>query len=99
MFVVGNVLQAIATLLDMILTLYMWIIIVRALISWVNPDPYNPIVQFLYKVTEPVLAPIRRLLPTGRIGIDFSPLIVLFIIIFIKQAVIATLSQMALRLG
>ena len=95
----GNVLQAIATLLDMILTLYMWIIIVRALISWVNPDPYNPIVQFLYKVTEPVLAPIRRLLPTGRIGIDFSPLIVLFIIIFIKQAVIATLSQMALRLG
>jgi YggT family protein len=99
MFVVGNVLQAIATLLDMILTLYMWIIIIRALISWVNPDPYNPIVQFLYKVTEPVLAPIRRLLPTGRIGIDFSPLIVLFIIIFIKQAVIATLSQMALRLG
>jgi len=96
---VGNVLQAIATLLDMILTLYMWIIIVRALISWVNPDPYNPIVQFLYKVTEPVLAPIRRLLPTGRIGIDFSPLIVLFLIIFIKQAVIATLSQMALRLG
>ncbi len=95
----GNVLQAIATLLDMILTLYMWIIIVRALISWVNPDPYNPIVQFLYKVTEPVLAPIRRLLPTGRIGIDFSPLIVLFLIIFIKQAVIATLSQMALRLG
>jgi YggT family protein len=99
MFVVGNVLQAIATLLDMVLSLYMWVIIIRALISWVNPDPYNPIVQFLYKVTEPVLAPIRRLLPTGRIGIDFSPLIVLFAIIFIKQALIATLHQMAFRLG
>jgi len=98
-FVVGNVLQAIATLLDMVLSLYMWIIIIRALISWVNPDPYNPIVQFLYKVTEPVLAPIRRLLPTGRIGIDFSPLIVLFLIIFIKQALITTLHQMAFRLG
>lgn len=95
----GNVLQALATLLNMVLTLYMWIIIVRALISWVNPDPYNPIVQFLYKATEPVLAPIRRLLPTGRIGIDFSPLIVLFAIIFIKQALVSTLYQAAMRFG
>lgn len=99
MFVLGNVLRAIATLLDMVLSLYMWIIIIRALISWVNPDPYNPIVQFLYKVTEPVLAPIRRLIPMGRIGIDLSPLIVLFLIIFLKQALIATLHQAALRLG
>jgi YggT family protein len=98
-FVLGNVLRAIATLLDMVLSLYMWIIIIRALISWVNPDPHNPIVQFLYKVTEPVLAPIRRLIPMGRIGIDFSPLIVLFIIIFLKQALITTLHQAALRLG
>lgn len=98
MFVVGNVLEALATLLDMVLTLYMWIIIIRALISWVNPDPYNPIVQFLIKATEPVLAPIRRLIPMGRIGLDFSPIIVLFAIIFIKQALVSTLHQLAFRL-
>lgn len=98
MFVAGNVLDAVATLLDMVLTLYMWIIIIRALISWVNPDPYNPIVQFLIKATEPVLGPIRRLIPMGRIGIDISPIIVLFLIIFIKQALISTLHQLAFRL-
>jgi YggT family protein len=98
MFVVGNVIEALATLLDMVLTLYLWIVIVRALISWVNPDPYNPIVRFLIKATEPVLGPIRRLIPMGRIGIDFSPIIVLFLIIFIKQAVVSTLHQLAFRL-
>ena len=60
MFVMGNVLQGVATILDTVLWLYMWVIIARALISWVNPDPWNPIVQFLERVTEPVLAPIRR---------------------------------------
>jgi YggT family protein len=98
MFVVGNVIEALATLLDMVLTLYLWIVIIRALISWVNPDPYNPIVRFLIKATEPVLGPIRRLIPMGRIGIDFSPIIVLFLIIFIKQAVVSTLHQLAFRL-
>ena len=60
MFVMSNMLQALATVLDTVLWLYMWVIIARALISWVNPDPFNPIVQFLERVTEPVLAPIRR---------------------------------------
>jgi len=98
MFVAGNVLEAVTTLLDMVLTLYMWIIIIRALISWVSPDPYNPIVQFLIRATEPVLGPIRRLIPMGRIGIDISPIIVLFLIIFLKQALISTLHQLAFRL-
>jgi len=98
MFILGNVIKAVATLLDMVLTLYFWIVIVRALISWVNPDPYNPIVRFLIKATEPVLGPIRRLLPTGRLGIDFSPIIVLFAIILIKQAVVASLNELAFRL-
>ncbi len=61
MFVMSNVLQGAATVLDTVLWLYMWVIIARALISWVNPDPWNPIVQFLERATEPVLAPIRRL--------------------------------------
>ena len=63
MFIAGNVLQAIATILDTILWLYMWVIVIRALISWVNPDPWNPIVQFFDRVTEPVLSQIRRRLP------------------------------------
>jgi YggT family protein len=71
MFVAGNVLSAVATILDYALDLYMWVIIARALISWVNPDPGNPIVQFLYRATEPVLAPIRRMIGM-RIGIDVS---------------------------
>jgi len=60
MFVAGNVLQGLARVLEIVLQLYMWIIIARALISWVNPDPWNPIVRFLDRVTEPVLGPIRR---------------------------------------
>ena len=67
-------------LLDIVhlaITLYIWIIIIRALISWVNPDPFNPIVRFLYQVTEPVLRPVRRSLPTYQIGLDLSPLLVI----------------------
>jgi YggT family protein len=56
---------------------YIWIVIVRALISWVSPDPFNPIVRFLYRATEPVLRPIRRSLPTYQIGLDLSPVIVI----------------------
>jgi len=98
MFVAGNLLSALATMLDMLLTLYMWIIIIRALLSWVNPDPYNPIVQFLVKVTEPVLGRVRSWIPMGRIGIDLSPIIVLFAIIFLQQAVVNTLHQAAMRM-
>jgi YggT family protein len=67
-------------LLDLVhlaITIYIWIIIIRALISWVNPDPFNPIVRFLYRVTEPVLRPVRRSLPTYQIGLDLSPLLVI----------------------
>ena len=74
-----------------LLTLYMWIIIASALISWVSPDPYNPIVRFLRQVTEPVLSPIRRVLPTYQTGIDFSPLVVIFLIQFIAWVVLPAL--------
>ena len=70
-----NVILGIARVLDIVWNIYMWIIIIRALISWVNPDPYNPIVQILTKMTEPVLRPIRKLVPPYKVGIDFSPLI------------------------
>jgi YggT family protein len=98
MFVLGNFLGAIAGVLDIVLTIYMWIVIISALISWVNPDPYNPIVRFLYSVTEPVFATVRRLLPFPYMGIDFSPLIVLLIIIFLQQFLVRTLHQVAMNL-
>jgi YggT family protein len=68
-----------------ILSVIQWLVIIAAVISWVNPDPRNPIVQFLYRTTEPMLRPFRRLLPPRRTGgIDFSPLILLLLILFIK---------------
>jgi YggT family protein len=99
MFVVSNFLIAIATILNYGLTIYMYIIIARAIISWVNPDPYNPIVRFLNSVTEPVLFRIRRRLPLFFGGMDFSPIIVILAIIFIQTFVVQSLFQMATRLG
>ncbi|MGQ0809704.1 MAG: YggT family protein [Nitrospiraceae bacterium] len=98
MFVMGNVLQAAATIVDYVLWLYMWVIIARALISWVNPDPWNPIVQFLDRATEPVLAPIRRWLG-WRMGLDLSPMIAILIIIFLQIAVVQSLKELALRIN
>ena len=95
MFVLENFIIALAKILDMGLTLYMWIIIFRAVISWVNPDPYNPIVIFLYRITEPVMAPVRRWLPLRNIGIDLSPMIVILAIVFLQNFLIRSLVQLA----
>ena len=76
--------KAMAELIDFVLLGYLIIIFARALISWVNPDPYNQIVIFLYRVTEPVLRPIRRILPFRNIGVDLSPIIVGFVIILLR---------------
>jgi YggT family protein len=99
MFVVSNFLIAIATILNYGLTIYMYIIIARAIISWVNPDPYNPIVRFLNSITEPVLLRVRRRLPLFFGGMDFSPIIVILAIIFIQTFVVQSLFQMATRVG
>jgi YggT family protein len=92
------VLLGTATVLDYVLWLYMWIIIARALISWVNPDPWNPIVQFLDRATEPVLAPIRRWMG-WRMGIDLSPIIAILILTFLQFAVVQSLKDLALRMN
>jgi YggT family protein len=97
MFVAANFIEAVARILDIGLTIYMWIIVIRAVLSWVNPDPYNAIVQFLYRVTEPVLYRVRRLLPFGNLGIDFSPVIVILVIIFIQSFLIRSLYQLAFQ--
>ena len=94
MFVLENLIFALAKIIDMGLTIYIWLIIGRALISWVNPDPYNPIVTFLYRVTEPVLAPIRRWIPLRGMGIDISPIIVILVIYFLQMFLVKTMIQM-----
>ncbi|RLA92079.1 MAG: YggT family protein [Deltaproteobacteria bacterium] len=98
MFILGNLLYALAVVLNIFLTLYMILVIARAVISWVNPDPYNPIVQFLYRSTEPVLRRVRAVLPFGAVGIDFSPLIVILGIYFLKIFLVQSLLQISYRL-
>ena len=88
--------MAIAQLIDFLLTAYMWVIIGRAVISWVNADPHNPIVRFLYEATEPLLSRIRRLIPMSMGGIDFSPIILIMAIMFLQSFLVPTLKQMAM---
>lgn len=95
MFILANFISALAKVLDYGLYYYMWIIIIRAVVSWVNPDPYNPIVQFLYRITEPVLTPIRRLVPIYKIGVDISPMIVVMAIFFLQNFLVISLLQLA----
>lgn len=99
MFVLANLLGAVAHVLDVILSMLYWLILIRALISWVNPDPYNPIVGFLYKTTEPILEPIRRILPLGlRFGIDISPILAFLAIMFLRSFLIKTLLDLSIRI-
>lgn len=103
MFIISNIIAgrfigAVADILYAVLTIYFYIIIARALISWVNPDPYNPIVNFLYRVTEPVLSRLRKIIPVMG-GLDISPLLVLLIIHFIKKFLVASLYDLQLYLG
>ena len=99
MFVITNFLNAVATLIDFVLGAYMWIVIGRAVISWVNADPYNPIVQFLYNVTEPLMEKIRRTLPIAAGGIDFSPMILIMVILFLQSFLVPTLHHLAAIIG
>ena len=97
MFVVGNIFQGVAYVLDTVLFLYMWLIIIRVLISWVNPDPWNPIVQFLSKATDPVLFIIRR--RVGLLGdIDVSPILAILLIMFLQYAVVETIRDIGTQL-
>ena len=98
MFVVGNFLQAVATVLNYLLEALWWLVIIRALLSWVNPDPMNPIVRFIERSTEWFLAPFRQLIPAYRIGIDVSPIVALLFLYFLKLFVVQTLMGIAYRL-
>jgi len=98
MFILGNFLIAIANILDIILTIYMWIVIISAVISWVNPDPYNQIVRLLYALTDPVFRRIRQIIGARLGPIDFSPMIVILAIIFTKKFLISSLIELGYKL-
>jgi len=97
MFILAHFVDALAAVVSILLTIMYWLILIRALISWVNPDPLNPLVQFLMRTTEPILEPVRRLLPA--LPIDISPVIVFFVILFLQKFLVASLSDLALRLS
>ena len=99
MFVAGNFLASIGQILDTILSLYMWIVIINALLSWVNPDPYNPIVRMLHQLTEPSLRLVRRYLPLRSIGIDISPIIVILSISFLRSFLVRSIIQFGYSLN
>jgi len=99
MFIAQNFLVAVATVLNIALTIYMWVIIARAVLSWVNPDPRNMIVQILYRITEPVLFWVRRKLPFNLGGLDISPILVLLAIYFVKIFVVQSIQQLAYNMG
>lgn len=95
MYILGYFLLAVAKVLGLVLNLFMWIIIARAVLSWVSPDPFNPIVRFINNVTEPVLYPIRSKIPVSYGGIDFSPIVVILLIVFLQNFVVNTLIRTA----
>jgi YggT family protein len=97
MFMLSNFLLAIAKLINFVLSIYIWIVIARAVISWVNADPYNPIVRFLVQVTDPLLDRIRRFIPPMA-GFDLSPMVLILVIIFLQSFLVPTLQQIAMSL-
>jgi YggT family protein len=99
MFALRNLLIAAATVIDIALVSFMFITIARAVLSWVSPDPYNPIVRFIHNVTEPVLYRIRKRLPMMYGGMDFSPIAVILIIIFLRLFVVESIKGLAGSLG
>ena len=98
MFTLGYFFMAIAKVLDYVLIIFMWIVIARAILSWVSPDPFNPIVRFIHNVTEPVLYPIRTKLPLSFGGFDLSPIVIFLGIIFLRTFVVSTLMRMSAAL-
>lgn len=98
MFILGNLIVALANVLDIVLDIYFWIILITALLSWVNPDPYNPIVRFLHAITEPVLRPIRKIIGFRLGPIDISPMIVILAIIFTQKFLIRSLFEFGIKI-
>lgn len=98
MLILAGLLRGIASILDMLLGMVIFLVIARAVISWVNADPYNPIVRFLISTTEPLMQPFRRFIPVLKGGLDLSPIVLLLTLYFLKAALVETLMDYALML-
>lgn len=98
MFILSNFIAAVAKVLGIVLNLYMWLIVIRAVVSWFSPDPYNQIYIFLVRVTEPVLGYIRRLLPLRAGMLDLSPVLAILVIIFLQSFLVQSLYGIAMSL-
>jgi len=99
MFLLANLLVAVAQLLDYVLWAYMWIVIGRVVLTWVNADQRNPIVRFLYAATEPVLERVRAKLPVIAGGYDLSPIVVWLAVLFLQRFLVRTLFDLANHLS
>ncbi len=99
MFILSNFIDSLATIIDIVLTIYIWILVIRAILSWVNPDPYNPIVRFLYNITEPLMCRVRRILPIQFGGVDLTPVVIIIAIIFLRSFIVPTLHQLAYQIS
>ena len=97
MFIIGNFLLSIGKLINFLIGLYIWVVVIRALMSWINPDPFNKFSQLLEDITEPVLRPIRRMLPTD-FGIDLSPIAAILLLYFLKSFIGQTLIDIGIRM-
>lgn len=99
MFILGNLILAIAIILNKVIEIMYFILIIRVIISWVKPDPFNFFVQLLYRITEPILSPFRRIIPLGNIGLDISPILAMLTMFFVQQFLIASLIRLGSQLG
>jgi len=95
MFILGNFIRALAEVINIGLTLFMWIVIAHAILSWVRPDPFNPIVRFINQVTEPLLYQIRRRIPSAFGGIDFAPMLVVLWVVFLRIFLVDSLMRLS----
>ena len=98
MFVFAEFLRSLALLVSLLFNVVFFIIVIRIILSWVNPDPYNEIVQIIHRISEPILAPFRKL-PLQMGGIDFSPIIAFVVLSVLKSFIVNILYQLAYRLG
>lgn len=94
MFILGNFFIALAEVVKIIIPVLYWLIIIRVVISWFSPDPYNFLVQLLYKITEPILYPFRRIIPIYNIGIDISPILAILALVFLRYFLVSSFYQL-----
>ena len=99
MFGLGYLFTALGNLLDLVIQIYILLIIARAVVSWVSPDPYNPIVRFLHRITEPVLRPVRHRMPMLAMGIDLSPMVVILALILLQRFLVPVIYRIAAEFG